>query len=230
MYGRVRAGLLALAILAVLIRNFAAAQSAYVDVAEPTANPTSLPPTPPARNPNPGPGVAELRAFEPAAPNLRAHWSIYPGTFAMPQMAHAAGMIFSGTVTAIARAPARNQPSTLSVKTVSITFRVDQAIRGTSPGQDLTIRQWIGMWTNGQRYQVGEHVLLFLYPPSKLGLTSCVGGPLGRFSLDFAGQVMLSAQHLAAFRSDPILGGKSHALVSDFAEAVRRASAGEFTR
>jgi hypothetical protein len=229
MYGRFRAGLLALAILAVLIPNFAAAQSDHADMAQHTADSISLRPRFPARNPNPDRSLGE-HTSDSVAPSLRAHWSIYPGTFGMPQMAHAAGMIFSGTVTAIARSPARSQPSTQSVKTVAITFRVDQAIRGVTPGQDLTIDQWMGMWTNGQRYQVGERVLLFLYPRSKLGLTSCVGGPLGRFSLDSAGQVSLSAQHLAAFRSDPVLGGKSHALVGDFAEAVRRVSAEELAR
>jgi hypothetical protein len=145
-------------------------------------------------------------------------------------MAHAAGMIFSGTVTAIARSPSRSQPFTQSVKTVAITFRVDQGIRGATPGQDLTIHQWMGVWTNGQRYRVGERVLLFLYPPSKLGLTSCVGGPLGRFMFDSAGRALISAQHLSAFYSDPILGGKSYARFSDFAEAVRRASAEESAR
>jgi hypothetical protein len=67
-------------------------------------------------------------------------------------------------------------------------------------------------------------VLLFLYPPSKLGLTSCVGGTIGRFAIDPWGRVLLSAQHLAAFRADPVLGGKSRLRFSDFALAVRRAS------
>ena len=76
----------------------------------------------------------------------------------------------------------------------------------------------------GQRYRVGERVLLFLYPPSKLGLTSCVGGRMGRFTVDPWGRVLLSAQHLSAFRADPVLGGKSRVRFSDFALAVRRAS------
>jgi hypothetical protein len=229
MYGRVRAGLLALASLATLIPTSAAAQSDHAEMAHHAADSTFLPLTPPARNLNAEPGLAE-HTSDTVAPNLRAHWSIYPGTLGLPQMAHAAGMIFSGTVTGIARSPARSQSSTQSVKTVAITFRVDQAIRGATPGQYLTINQWIGMWMSGQRYRVGERVLLFLYPPSKLGLTSCVGGLLGRFSLDSAGHVMLSARHFAVFRSDPILGGRSYALVSDFAEALRRAGTEESAR
>jgi hypothetical protein len=47
---------------------------------------------------------------------------------------------------------------------------------------------------------------------------------MGRFTIDPWGRVLLSAQHLSAFRGDPVLGGKSRVRVSDFALAVRRAS------
>lgn len=144
-----------------------------------------------------------------------------PGTVNFPVIARAAGTIFSGTVTAVARRPAvRGQ----SVETVAITFHIENAIRGATAGETLTISQWIGLWSGGQRYRVGERVLLFLYPPSKLGLTSSIGGGMGRFTIDPWGRVLLSAQHLSAFRADPVLGGKSRATVSDFALAVRRAS------
>jgi hypothetical protein len=110
------------------------------------------------------------------------------------------------------------------VATVIITFHVENAIRGTSSGQDLTISQWIGLWSSGQRYRVGEKVLLFLYPTSKLGLTSWVGGTMGRFAMDASGGVLLNSQQLSAFRRDSVLGGRSRVPVSDFALAVRRAS------
>ena len=139
---------------------------------------------------------------------------------ALAQIARGAGTIFSGAVTAIARRPATGGQS---VETVAITFHVENAIRGTTPGQDLTITQWIGLWSSGQRYRLGERVLLFLYPPSKLGLTSCVAGPMGRFSVDPSGQVLLSARHLLAFRADPLLGGKSRVKFNDLAQAVWRA-------
>ena len=142
-------------------------------------------------------------------------------TTALPMLVRAAGTIFSGTVTAIARRPATHGQA---VETVAITFHVDIAIRGATPGEDLTIAQWIGLWSGGQRYRVGERVLLFLYPPSKLGLTSCVAGNLGRFSVDSWGRVLLSAQHLSAFHADPVLGGKSRVVLKDFALAVRRRS------
>ena len=144
-----------------------------------------------------------------------------PGMSGFPQFAGAAGMIFSGKVTNIERRPATlGQP----VETVAVTFHVESAIRGAIPGQNLTVMQWIGLWSSGQRYRVGERVFLFLYPNSKLGLTSWVGGALGHFAVDSTGRVLLTAQHLAAFRKDPVLGGKSRARVIDFARAVRQAN------
>ena len=136
------------------------------------------------------------------------------------EFVHAAGFIFSGTVASIHRNPASVGQS---VETVAITFRVENAIRGATPGQDLTIFQWIGLWSSGQRYRIGERVLLFLYPRSRLGLTSWVAGPMGHFAIDTRGNVLISARHLSVFRRDPVLGGKSRVQFSDFALAVRRA-------
>ena len=110
-----------------------------------------------------------------------------------------------------------------AIETVAITFHIENAIRGATSGENLIISQWIGVWSAGQRYRVGERVLLFLYPPSKLSLTSCVGGTIGRFEIDRWGRVLLSAQHLSAFRTDPVLGGKSRVRFSDFALALQRA-------
>jgi len=141
-----------------------------------------------------------------------------PGTIGFFQIARAAGTIFSGTVTAITPHPASSRQP---VETVAITFRVERAIRGATPDQELTISQWMGLWSSGQRYRVGERVLLFLYPPSKLGLTSCVGSLMGRFTVDPGGGVLLSPQHLLAFRTDPVLGGKSRLSFNDLALAVQ---------
>lgn len=164
----------------------------------------------------PGPNFATVQNPEPVTHYPRFPW----GSFGLPRFTHAAGMIFSGTVKRIARIPA--QPN-LAVETVAITLSVENAIRGAIPGQEVTISQWIGLWSSGQRYRVGERVLLFLYPTSKLGLTSCVGGLMGRFQIDSWGRVLLTPQHLVAFRADPVLGGKSRVSFSDFALAVRRA-------
>lgn len=143
-----------------------------------------------------------------------------PPGIGFSEFSRAAGMIFSGTVTKIERRPAtRGQ----SVETVAISFHVESSMRGATPGEEIVITQWIGLWSAGQRYRIGERVLLFLYPPSKLGLTSCIGGPMGRFAIDSYGRVLLTAQQLAAFQKDPVLGGKSRVRMSDFALAVRRA-------
>ncbi len=128
-------------------------------------------------------------------------------------------MIFSGTVAGIERHAATNG----QVETVAITFQIERSIRGATAGTSLTVSQWIGLWSSGQRYRVGERVLLFLYPQSRLGLTSCVAGMMGRFDVDAWGRVELSARHLSMFRKDPVLGGKSRVRFSDFALAVRRA-------
>lgn len=143
------------------------------------------------------------------------------GPIDLVDITRAAGMIFSGTVTGIARLPADR---TQAIETVAITFRVERAIRGTKTGQDLIILQWIGAWIAGQRYRVGEKTLVFLYPPSKLGLTSSVSGTIGRFRIDPAGRIWLSAQQLSAFSKDPVLGGRSRVSFGDFARAVQRAN------
>ncbi|HTW31322.1 MAG TPA: hypothetical protein VMD76_06560 [Candidatus Sulfotelmatobacter sp.] len=120
--------------------------------------------------------------------------------------------------------------SSQSVASVAITFHVENALRGTTAGRDLTTREWIGLWSSGQRYRVGERVFLFLYPPSKLGLTSCVGGEAGRFGIDGLGRISLSAQQLSVLRNDSILGRKSQVRLADFALALRRAEGGDHVR
>lgn len=114
--------------------------------------------------------------------------AIPPGT-TYPQhlfpLTLSAGYIFAGTVKSIARsAPKKNE-----VATVQINFHVDQGMRGVRTGQVLTIREWAGLWASGERYRVGERVLLFLYPPSRLGLTSPVQGSMGRFGIGNDGRV-----------------------------------------
>ena len=66
-------------------------------------------------------------------------------------------------------------------------------------GQAFVLREWAALWNGGQRYSIGERVLLFLYPASKVGLTSPVGGERGRFRLDPKGQVILSAERAKLF-------------------------------
>ncbi len=181
------------------------------------------------REPRLPPDLAQSRVALP--PVLSDYPGLPPGPFStapssgifFPQVIRAAGMIFSGRVTAItaARASAQEMP------TVSITFRVENALRGVTRGQSLTIHEWAGLWTGGERYRVGERVLLFLYPPSRIGLTSPVAGTLGRFPVDSRGYVLFQPQHLQAFWADPGLGGKTSMSVAGFARAVRGASGEE---
>ena len=144
-----------------------------------------------------------------------------PGTApTFTQLARTAGTIFAGTVTRIEPGLAAGGSA---VPTVAITFRVERPLRGPGPGGSLTILEWLGLWSSGQRYAVGEHVLLFLYPPSKLGLTSAVGGALGEFRLDSAGEILLTERQFAAFQADPLFAGRSRIAFNDFAQALRRA-------
>jgi hypothetical protein len=105
------------------------------------------------------------------------------------------GYIFDGTVMSVERVA---EVDGGSVGAVQITFRVEQAIRGVRSGQLLIIREWAGLWNSGERYRSGERLLLFLYSPSKLGLTSPVGGLLGRFAVDPGGNAILDNARLAA--------------------------------
>jgi hypothetical protein len=210
MHGSACSRLLAL-LLVFLLAGFACAQSDRGELI-------------PAPDRAPDAAVLPPRIVQPPIGEPIRPWPIRlfapSGTIGLPQLAKAAGLIFAGRVTAIARHPATGGQA---LETVAITFHVENSIRGAMPGEDLTITQWIGLWS-GQRYRIGERLLLFLYPPSKLALTSCVSGPMGRFNLDPQGRVLLSAQQLSAFRTDPVLGGKSRVSFRDFALAVQKAS------
>jgi hypothetical protein len=128
--------------------------------------------------------------------------SIPPGS---PQTLHprpltqSSAYIFAGTVKSVERiAPKGN-----GVATVQINFHVDEGLRGVRTGQMLTIHEWAGLWESGESYRLGERVLLFLYPPSKLGLTSPVQGPAGRFKIGPGGQVALDPGRISFLAPRP---------------------------
>ncbi len=98
------------------------------------------------------------------------------------------GKIFSGIVLKVEH---HNSDSSSALATTRIVFRVDDAIRNVRRGQTVEINEWAGLWQSGERYHAGERVLLFLYPPSKLGLTSPVGRGAGRFPVDRIGRVIV---------------------------------------
>lgn len=143
----------------------------------------------------------------------------FPRPIVFPQVVQAAGIIFSGRVISIAR-----HPGSKGALSTAVTFKVERAMRGTSAGQNLTIHEWGGLWNRGERYRVGERVLLFLYSPSRLGLTSPVAGPIGRFAIKSGGQVVITPQHIEILRRDPILGGRTIVPFADFSLAVQRSS------
>lgn len=110
------------------------------------------------------------------------------------EMAAHAGMVFRGRVVAVAVEPA-NAPG--DVTALRITFVVDDAVRGVTPGQTVTIRQWSAA---ADEYRVGESLVLFLYTPSDaLGLTSSVGGRAGHRRVD-----EVSAQFLDSLREPAV--------------------------
>jgi len=98
-------------------------------------------------------------------------------------LARRAGIVFAGTVVGGA------QQSTATERTIpaqQLTFRLDQAIAGVESAQTLTIRLWSGALSQLRPMRPGERFLLFLYRPSRLGLTSPVGGVQGQIRLSHA--------------------------------------------
>jgi hypothetical protein len=157
-------------------------------------------------------------------PSLPRPYPIVPSIVGLQQnvfqqLVRSAGIIFSGRVTFVGHGTSSSSPSHTST---TIAFQIEHAMRGASPGQNLTIHEWAGLWERGERYRVGERVLLFLYAPSKLGLTSPVAGAMGRFALDSQDKIVMSPQHIETFVADTILGGKAVVPYADFALAVRR--------
>jgi hypothetical protein len=142
------------------------------------------------------------------------------GTVVLPEITRAAAIIFSGHVTSVGRSPSAGR----ALASTSVTFQVEHAMRGTIAGESLTIQEWAGLWRRGERYRVGERVLLFLYPPSKLGLTSPVAGMGGRFVVDPQGRILLPLQNRGISAADPVSATRTAMPYADFARAVLRTS------
>ena len=109
------------------------------------------------------------------------------------QVSRRAGMIFVGTVLAIAPAATTETTATYRVvqgtpPSVQLSFRVDRAIAGVAQGQIVAIHEWAGAWAMQRPLSKGQHILIFLYPPSRLGFTSPVGGSMGEVALDSSGE------------------------------------------
>jgi hypothetical protein len=145
------------------------------------------------------------------------------GTTNLHHLTKSSGYIFAGTVQSVAHV---SPSGTTGIASTQITFHVDRAIRGVRNGQTLVIREWAGLWQSGERYRAGERLLLFLYPPSKLGFTSPVGGPMGRFVVDQGLHVWLEPARRIIVPSLPTANpnpGKTQVNWDDFVRILERA-------
>ncbi len=95
---------------------------------------------------------------------------------ALHQMSDLAGIIFVGQVLAV-RHLAGDQGSS---GVVEIDFHIEQAVRGCSSSITYTLREWAGLWQEGDnRYRPGQRLLMLLHTPNAAGLSSPVGGTNG---------------------------------------------------
>jgi hypothetical protein len=127
----------------------------------------------------------------------------------LQRLAWHSGLIFSGTVL---RVEHLNLTGAGGPAITQRTFRVQQAIRDVRAGQLVDIQEWGGLGQMGERYQPGEQVVLLLYPASRLGLTSPVGGEMGRFRVNKAGRGLLKTED----------GRRAKVELKNFAATVRR--------
>ena len=135
-------------------------------------------------------GVAQLPDQQAAARVLGPRWK---------ELSRSAGMVFSGAVLSVETQPVgKDRPLPL----ISTKFRVDRAIAGVRSGQVLTVREWAGAWPLHRAMRGGQRLLIFLYPPSRLGLTSPVGGPLGQVVLHSRGEIVRTSAAEAGLDSE----------------------------
>ena len=140
----------------------------------------------------------------------------------LQQITRKAGLIFTGTVVAVT--PIRERDAD-QISSVEVTFQVEQALRGPKAGQRFSIREWPGLWLSGERYRIGQRMMIFLYPPSRAGLTSPVGGGAGRFDIDRDGRISVKpVQPPSVGRSpQPVRSTTvSRVPLSTFSRAIRR--------
>lgn len=124
------------------------------------------------------------------------------------QMSRRAGLIFVGTVLSSSPPspsgdPLIPTPATIppAGPTIQLSFNVDRAIAGVETGQVLTIHEWAGASSMHRAMRPGQHFLLFLYPPSRLGFSSPVGGEAGEVLLDGSGQNVAAAKLAPPFKA-----------------------------
>jgi len=139
--------------------------------------------------------VAAAQAEQPIRSNEGGRG--LPPVATLSTLAKPSGYVFLGTVLSVKHNAAAGATGIASTE---ITFQVNEAIRGVHKGEHVTIREWAALWQGGERYEPGEQVALFLYPPSKLGFTSPVGGDLGRFRVDSTSHIIIEPARRALLR------------------------------
>jgi hypothetical protein len=114
---------------------------------------------------------------------------------ALRQLADAAGVIFTGTVTAVHRiAP----PTPGAAGSVQIDFAVGDAVRGIT-GATYSLREWAGLWeATDQPFRVGQIFLMLLHTPNASGLSSPVGGQDGAIPIHAADPAATAASQTLA--------------------------------
>ena len=129
------------------------------------------------------------------------------------------GYEFAGTVKAVEHVAGHG------VSTTRITFHIDAGVRGVHTGQTLVISEWAGLWGSRELYRVGERVFLFLYPLSKLGLTSPVQGSAGKFRIAGNGRVVVRPEQKVVLPGWVMrtIGDRREIELSELASALRTA-------
>jgi hypothetical protein len=144
---------------------------------------------------------------------------------ALPSLAHLRSLVHSAAIIFCGRVISVHREAIDATAATMVTFHVEDAFRGVVPGESLTIHEWAGLWTRGETYHVGERVLLFLYPSSRLGFTSPVHGIVGRFEMSTRETIAFNAVQTEFF-SGQIKGRRGVRIsYAEFALCIRRAMA-----
>jgi hypothetical protein len=127
------------------------------------------------------------------------------------QLSRRSEMIFTATVLAsntpaVAKQIPKLDPTAIdhiAPAQIEIRFQVDEPIAGVKRGQIVTIHEWSGAAARHRPLAPGDRILLFLYPPSRLGLTSPVAGARGVVPLDSTGRTLSANANFPDDRSPP---------------------------
>ena len=116
------------------------------------------------------------------APELSAQRGAMTVQRNLAQLTDRADVIVRGQVLSAISEP---HPELRGLQTIVITLRVSERLKGNSP-DIYTFRQYV--WDirdrfNTAGYRKGQHLLLLMNKPSRLGLTSPVGLEQGRFTI-----------------------------------------------